>query len=188
MVPTEQTAGAKVGAKALANVLGLNPSRISQLRGEGILTAEGRPLKYDLAESVQAYIKYVTDLARGRAPEDLDAASRKLAADAAYKEAKARQEEMRVAELEGRMHSAEDVEAATTELVYSVRSMLLALPGRVAVDAAGRSAAEVSEVVRREVCAVLDDLSHFRYDPETYAQMVREREGWRSDEDGEAED
>ena len=181
--------GATVGSKALANVLGVTPNRVSQLRREGILTASGHPLQYDLAESVQSYVRYMVEAARAAPGADDDAERKKLRAEADYKEARARQEEIRLAELEGRMHSAEDVESATTQLVYGVRSMLLALPGRVSVDAAGRTAAEVSEIVRREVCAVLDDLSQYRYDPKAYAQMVRERKGWQVDdaEDGGAE-
>lgn len=182
VVPT----GAMLGAKALANVLGVTPNRVSQLRKEGILTASGHPLQYDLAESVQSYVRYSVEAAKSKPPEDADAEKKKLRAEADYKEAKARQEELKLAELEGRMHSAEDVERATTELVYAVRSAVLAMPGRVAVDAAGRSAAEVSDVVRREAHAVLEELSEFRYDPAAYAAMVRERQGWTpEDADGE---
>lgn len=177
--------GRAVTTRELAEVLGVTIARVSQLRKDGVVSAEGRPLKYDLPESVQAYVRKAVEDARGRAPSDEEAARRKLAAEASFKESKAREEEMRLAELEGRMHAAEDVEAAVTELVYAVRSMLLALPGRVAVDVAGKSAAEASEVVRREVAAILEDLTRYRYDPKVYATMVREREGWMS---GHAED
>lgn len=181
--------GATVGGKGLATVLGVSPSLVSRLRKEGVLTASGHPLQYDLAESVQAYIAHAVEQARSSPAADEDAERKKLRADADYKAARARQEEIRLAELEGRMHSAEDVEAATTQLVYGVRSALLAIPGRVSVDAAVRSAAEVSEIVRREVCAALEDLSQYRYDPRAYAAMVRERKGWSTDdEDGGAED
>ena len=180
-----ERSGAKVGAEALAVVLGLTSSRISQLKRDGILRASGRPLRYDLAESVQAYIAYAVDSARRRAPSDEDAERRKLRADADYKEAKARQEELRLAELEGRMHSAEDVERCVGELVYAVRSGVMALPGRIAVDVAGKTASEASAVVRRECEALLESLSGFRYDPARYEELVRSREGWRSDDEDE---
>lgn len=175
---------AQLGGKALASVLGISQARVSQLRKEGILNAEGHPLKYNLAESVQDYIAYAVETARTSAPEDEDAESKKLQAEADYKEAKARQEELKLAELEGRMHSAEDVEAATTQLVYAVRSAMLAMPGRIAVDVVGKTAAEASDVVRREVFAALESLSEYEYDPKAYADMVRERKGWQPD-DGE---
>lgn len=178
---------ANVNGQSLAAILGITPGRVTQLRNDGVLRAEGKPPRYGLASSVQAYIAFVRDAARGRAPEDSESERRKAKADADYKEAKARQEELKLAELEGRMHSAEDVEAATTQLVYAVRSQLLALPGRVAVDAEMRSAQEVSGVVRREVCSVLEGLTDYEYDPRAYAAMVRERRGWQV-EDADAED
>lgn len=177
----------RVTAAQLAEILGLTPARISQLKKDGVLKTHGRPAMYEVPESVQSYVDFVRDSMRGKAPEDADAERRKLQADADYKAAKARQEEIKLAELEGRMHSAEDVEAATTQLVYAVRSQLLALPGRIAVDAEMRSAQEVSGIVRREVCSVLDGLTDYQYDPKAYAAMVRERRGWQVEE-GDGED
>lgn len=181
----------KVTGKRLAEVLGITQGRITQLADEGVLVREepgnGRKL-YDLCESVQAYIAFVRETARGKSSSDKDAEARKLQADADYKTAKARQEELKLAELEGRMHSAEDVEAATTELVYAVRSSVLAMPGRIAVDAEMKPAAEVAEVVRRECCAVLEGLADYQYDPKVYAQLVRERRGWQVEETADAEE
>ena len=77
------------------------------------------------------------------------------------------------------MHRSEDVEAVMTDLVYTIRSMLMALPGRLAVDVFGAgSAAEASDLIRAEVYKILAELAGYRYDPEVYAQRVREREGW----------
>lgn len=179
----------RVSARELAEVLGFSVQRINQLKKDGVLVPEGSPARYDLPTNVQSYVRHVRESVSARLADDADAERKKLAADADYKAAKARQEEIRLAELEGRMHSAEDVEAATEQLVYAVRSALLAMPGRVAVDAAGKSASEVSEIVRREACAALEDLSQYRYDPKAYAAMVRERKGWSTDdaEDGDAE-
>lgn len=173
-----------VTTRELAEVFGVTIARISQLRKDGVLSGEGSPLKYDLPASVQAYVSWAVDSAKARKPEDVDAERKKLQAEADYKEAKARQEELKLAELEGRVHSAEDVEAATTQLVYAVRSAMLAMPGRIAVDVVGKTAAEASEIVRREVFAALESLSEYEYDPKAYADMVRERKGWQPD-DGE---
>ena len=68
-----------------------------------------------------------------------------------------------------------------------IRHELLALPGRIAVDAEMRSAQEVSGIVRREVCSVLEGLTDYQYDPKAYAAMVRERRGWQVEE-GDGED
>ena len=58
---------------------------------------------------------------------------------------------LQLKELEGTMHRSEDVEAVMTDLVYNIRSMLIALPGRLAVDVvAAQTAAEASEIIRAE--------------------------------------
>lgn len=86
------------------------------------------------------------------------------------------------------MHRSEDVEAVMTDLVYTIRSMLMALPGRLAVDVvSAKTAAEASEVIRAEVYKVLEELAGYKYDPEEYARRVRDREGWSDLSDGEDE-
>lgn len=180
-----------VNTTELGEILGLSTGRVSQMKSEGIFTQVDKPPKFVLGDAVKAYIDFVRDSTRGRTQEEASDEQRKLKADADFKRAKADQEQLRLAELEGHMHSAEDVEACTLELVHAVRSSLLALPGRVAVDAAAaRSAPEVSAIVQREVEGVLTGLSEFQYDPAKYAEMVRDREGWRSTDgsDEEAED
>jgi hypothetical protein len=75
-----------------------------------------------------------------------------------------------------------------TDIVYTIRSMIMALPGRLAVDVAGAaSAAEASEIIRTEVYKILEELAGFKYDPEEYARRVREREGWSDPSDDEDE-
>ena len=66
--------------------------------------------------------------------------------------------------------------------------MLMALPGRLAVDtAAAATAAEASEIIRAEVYKVLEELAGYKYDPDEYARRVRDREGWTDPADGEDE-
>lgn len=86
---------------------------------------------------------------------------------------------LQLSELEGTMHRSEDVEAVMTDLVYNIRSMLVALPGRLAVDVTGAATpAEASEIIRTEVYKILTELAGYKYDPEVYARRVRDREGW----------
>ena len=77
------------------------------------------------------------------------------------------------------MHRAEDVEMLVNDLVFTIRSDLEALPGRVAVDAfATESPEELSNVIRREVRKILRELAGHRYDPAKYEELVRERREW----------
>ena len=96
--------------------------------------------------------------------------------------------EIQLKELKGKMHRSEDVEALTSDLVYTIRSMIIALPGRLAVDVAAVSTApEASELIRTECFAILEELSNYKYDPEEYARRVRDREGWQELNDGDDE-
>ena len=84
------------------------------------------------------------------------------------------------------MHRSEDVAALTEDLLYTVRDSLLALPGRLAVDAAGAAtAAEAAEIIKREVYLVMGELSAYTYDPKKYAERVRERMDWQAEHGGE---
>ena len=141
-----------------------------------------------MVEATRAYVKYLREKAAGRSDKDDAAAEKeqqKLAAEVRIKEARADYAELELAELQGKMHRSEDVEAMTQQLVFTIRGMLVALPGRLAVDVAGVSdAAEASVLIRREVNAVLDELSNFKYDPAAYEKLVNERQKWTdTDED-----
>ncbi len=81
------------------------------------------------------------------------------------------------------MHRSEDVAAMTEDLVFIIRSMLSALPGRLAVDvAAAESAAEAADVIRREVHLIMAEIAKYRYDPAKYEERVRERKKWEAAE------
>lgn len=179
-----------VDSKTLATLFGVTTRRIEQLKAEGIIKGQGKPTKYDLLPTIQTYIKYLSDKAYGREEKKskTELEEQKLKAEADWKQNKAKMAELQLKELEGQMHRSEDVEAVMTDLVYTIRSMLMALPGRLAVDtASAATAAEASEIIRAEVYKVLEELAGYKYDPEEYARRVRDREGWIDPADGEDE-
>ena len=80
----------------------------------------------------------------------------------------------------------DSVEAITTDLVFNIRSMLMAMPGRLAVDTAElASPAETSARIQEEVNEILLSLSQYHYDPEEYKKRVKDRQGWAMIEDDE---
>ena len=92
---------------------------------------------------------------------------------------------MELKELQGKMHRAEDVEAIMTDHVFFLRSMLMAMPGKLAVDLSGtHTAAEQADRVKGEVYYILENLAGYRYDPEEYRKRVTERQGWDNATDG----
>ena len=174
--------------QVIAKLFGVTTRRVEQLKAEGVIQGQGKPTKYDLFPTVQAYIKYLSEKAHGREKKESVAnlEQQKLAADVAIKEAKAEQAKMQLKELQGKLHRAEDVEAIFTDHGMYMRSMLLAMPGKLAVDLAGEhTAAEQAETVKREVYWVLNNLSDYRYDPDEYKRRVMEREGWMDRQEGE---
>lgn len=167
----------------IAKLFGVTDRRVQQLAKEGVIpAAQQRPYKFDLLPTVQAYIKYLSEKAYGKEQKSTDtvqAESDKLRAEADLKKSKAKIAEMQLNELEGKMHRSEDVEAMTNDLVYTVRSMVLAMPGRLAMDVVQvKSAAEASALIRSECNHILEELAGYQYDPEAYQRRVRDREGW----------
>lgn len=179
-----------VDSKTIATLFSVDARRVQQLAKEGIIDAvkDGHANRYDLLPTIQKYIKYLSDKANGRQPskKDSEIESKRLEAEADLKRSKADMADLQLKELQGQMHRSEDVEAVMTDLVYTIRSMLMALPGRLAVDVvAAETAAEASEVIRAEVYKILEELAGYKYDPDEYARRVRDREGWSDLSDGE---
>lgn len=176
----------QVSTTELACILGLTGRRIRQMAEDGQLVklSKGR---FNLCESVKRYIAFVSGDAMTEDEQELD--KRKAAAEVMLKASKARIAKMEADELSGTMHRSEDVAAMTEDLIFSIRGMLVALPGRMAVDvAAASSAAEAAEIIRKEIYAVMAELAKYRYDPKTYENRVRERMDWDTvehDEDDE---
>ena len=167
----------------IAKLFDLDVRRVQQLAKEGILPAASqRPYKFDLLPTVKAYIRYLRDRANGKEAKTADtvkAEADKLRAEADLKQSKAKIAELQLKELEGKMHRSDDVEALTNDLVYTARSMIMALPGRLAMDVVqAGSANEASALIRTECYKILDELAGYQYDPEAYRRRVRDREGW----------
>lgn len=187
-------AGAKNYQKAdvIARLFGKTVRRIQQLTQDGILPTEQTPdgRRYDLLPTITRYIKYLEARAEKQQPQSMtQKLEAKLDAEIKYKKAKADKAKLELDELKGKMHRASDIETLTNELVFSVRSMLLALPGRIAIDlAAINNPTEVSQYMARHVEALLDELAQHEYDPDVYRQLAREREGWQTDDDDADED
>lgn len=187
-----------VKVEVIAQVFQMTVRRVQQLTQEGIIqTVEIQQGKrkfrrYDLIPTIMQYIKYLSDKANGREQRQsvTDKEDAKLQAEVDFKTAKAKIVQLELDELEGRMHSADDVESMTTDLVLAVRSALLSLPGQLSVDLADVSnAAEISEIIKKTVNDILNDLSKYEYNPAEYKRRVRERQGWlekvEEDEDDE---
>lgn len=178
-----------VSAKEIAEVFQFESvRRVQQLTQDGVISTtdvkeSGRKVKrYELIPTVKAYIKFLQDKAYGREKKmsETDLITRKLQADVDFKEAKAKMAQLQLDEIEGRMHSAEDVECMTTDLCLAIRSALLAMPGQLSKDVAEESdPSQVQILIKDTVCLVLEELSRYEYSKENYRKRVAERQGWQ---------
>jgi phage terminase Nu1 subunit (DNA packaging protein) len=176
-------AGQNVGTAVIAQLFNITERRVQQLVKEGVInatTVKG-DLQFNFVYTTQQYIKHLTERAENKsgkiALSELE--RQKAEADVRLKEAKAAILELEQKELEGNFHRSEDVEAATTDLVMTIRAMIIALPGRLAVDLAEMSnPAEIQKQISAEGNSILDELTKYEYNPDSYAQKVRERQGW----------
>ncbi len=167
----------EVSTGELALVLGVTARYVRQLAEDGILVKSSRG-RFNLTQSVQAYIESKgsdePDEEEQRSDREINRS--RMSAEAKLKNAKAEIAELDAQERKGKMHRSEDVAAMTTDLIYAIRGALLALPGRLAVDVIGvNTAAEASEIIRREVYHVMEELAAYEYDPAKYEERVRER-------------
>ena len=176
-------------AEDLANLFALTGQWINQLTRDGVLKKRDTPAgkRYNVVESTRAYVQYLRDKAAGRGDKNIPEAKEleKFDAEVRIKQAKAQIAELESQELQGIMHRSEDVAALTEDLIYTIRDALMALPGRLAVDVAkADTAAEAAEIIKREVYAVMKELSSYKYDPEKYEERVRARMDWSADNGG----
>lgn len=177
------TAETEVSSAELACVLGITARRVRQLSEDGQLLKSdvGR---FKLAESVRRYIEIASRARSEQTPEEKQQDKERMTAETSLKKSKATKAVLEVSELRGKLHRSEDVNNVMDDLIYTMRSMYLSLPGRLAVDTHNSaSSAEAAEIIRKTVYADMKEISRYSYDPEKFAERVRERQKWEHDGD-----
>lgn len=166
----------EVSTTELATILGLSARRIQQMAQDGTLPTIRRG-SFELCKSVQRYISFQGKDILSEEEEKLEKARRQ--SEVTLKASKAQIAKLEASELQGKMHRSEDVAAMTEDLIYTIRAALVALPGRLAVDVVtAETAAEVSEIIKKEIYKIMQELSEYHYNPKRYEERVRERRDW----------
>lgn len=170
-------------SREISDILCVSVRQVQRLTQDGIIEAisNERPYRYDLETVARQYCGYLTEKIKvqDKTAEIAELEAAKLRAETELKQSRAKTAQIELEELEGKLHRAEDVEAITTDHVLFLRSMLLAMPGKLAVDLGGtHTAAEQAERVKKEVYYILRQLANYRYDPDVYKRRVMERQGW----------
>lgn len=172
-----------IDSNELAKILHVTPRTVQLLAEQGVITCQkiGKKNRYDLYNAVYEYNEHYAKKASDKISSS---EGKKIDEETRLKRAKADMAELELEEIKGSLHAAEDVENITTDLVMCIRSALLTLPGILAVDMAETtSAAEASEIIKKAVCDILEELANYEYNPEEYKHRVRERQGWKNKDD-----
>jgi len=168
----------------LANYFGISVRRVQQLAQEGIIPCvkEKGAYYFDPPIAIKKYITYLQDAIKQRNKNTEEQETKKLDVEIRLKEAKASYAELELNELKGKMHRAEDVQALIEDLAATIKGMIVALPGRLAMDVVQlNTAAEVSETIEKACFEICNQLTEYEYDPEYFKTRVQERGGLTSD-------
>lgn len=174
----------KVSSSVLANELGITDRQVRNLASSGVFKTASKDEKnryrFDLEASIADYKAFIDATDDSNVDWNVERAKE----DARMKRIKADMLQLELDEMRGSYHRSEFVKDAIDELVFAVRSHMLALPGKL-----GPAVASIDEValcvdaIKRECNAVLEDLARYEYRPEYYRERLREAGGMAVDGD-----
>ena len=145
---------------AIAKLLLLTERRVQQLTKQGIIPKAERG-RYELAPSVQGYIRYLhaTNKPNGAAAEDYEKHRSRL-----YK-ARADAQEIVAERMKGAVHDAEVIAAVMNEMIANARAKLLSIPTLCAPTVADiTDVNKCKEEITRAIYDVLNELSNYPAD------------------------
>ena len=126
-----------VTSEELAEWFGLSQRRILQLTKEGVLEKAksktgGTSRKYDLKESVQGYVQYLSNKAAGRTTVDeAELKRKKLEADIALKESQGELHQLKTAIASGQYISVDEVQLDYDKFFVTFKTFATGIPARV---------------------------------------------------------
>lgn len=148
----------------LAEHLMLSTRRIRQLFKDGVVVKSQRG-RYDLKASTQGYIKSIRQQ-ENKKDADLDKLKiSKEAESLMHERLKKRITELKVHEMEKKLHRSEDVEYFWNAMVLSAKSRLTAIPVKCSPLLVGiEDRKEIQAILKREVAEALNELADFDID------------------------
>ena len=188
-------AGTRVFLKTadICAMTGKSNQWIGQLTSQGTLHKKSTPYgaMYDLAETMKRYCAMLEERAEAKEKAGGDIGDERIKAETSFKKARAIVAMLEAQELQGKMHRSDDVAEFWDDMGYAIRSVLLALPGRVAVDmaeATGTDPAVCADLIRKECVKGMEELRQHRYDPSKFDEKVRGRMNWENFTTGQEDD
>lgn len=130
----KKTSGKYYKVDVIAALFGVSVRRVQQLTQEGIIktvsTPEGK--RYDLAPTVQDYIKYLSDKAYGKSKseKEMELREQKLQAEIALKESQGELHKMKTEIAVGQYISVDEVQMDYSKFFIVFKKFALSLPSR----------------------------------------------------------
>lgn len=148
----------------LAEYLGLSTRRIRQLVKEGVVVKSQRG-RYDLKGSVLGYINSIRQQEKQK---DVDLEKLKISREAEslmHERLKKRMTELKVHEMEKKLHRSEDVEYFWNSMVLAAKSRLTSIPVKCSPLLAGlEDRKEIQAILKREIADALNELADYDVD------------------------
>lgn len=146
----------------LAEYLGLSTRRIRQLVKEGVVIKSQRG-RYDLKASVLGYINSIRQHEKKADIEKLKIS--REAESLMHERLKKRMTELKVHEMEKKLHRSEDVEYFWNSMVLAAKSRLTAIPVKCAPILVGiEDRKEIQAILKREVADALNEIADYDVD------------------------
>ena len=157
--------GIMVGTKVLASILDISDRRVRQLVEEGVID-KVKTGTFELIPTVRKYILHI----KVKNDNKSDEGSRDnalLAEKTMHERAKRKIAELELAQMEGNLHDAEDIEREMTKMLAAFRARILSIPSKLAPKLIAQTEiAVIEDALQDEVHNALLELSE--YDPEVF--------------------
>lgn len=138
----EQQQGGFYRVEVIASLFGVTVRRVQQLTQEGIIsttkTKEGN--RYELAPTIQRYVKYLSDKAYGKSKSEKEAELReqKLQAEIALKESQGEMHRLKTEIASGKYIDIEEVKMDYSRFFVAFKKFALSLPSRLSGRISGQ--------------------------------------------------
>lgn len=159
--------GSLYRTEVIAQLFGVSVRRIQQLTQEGVIKTtkiieDGRTVRrYDLVQTIQNYVKYLSEKAygkAGRSEKEIELREKKMEADAALKESQSELHRLKTEIAAGRYISIEEVKMDYAKFFVVFKKFAMALPSRIIGMIAGALEPVEARRVEKEIAQEINRL------------------------------
>lgn len=137
-------------ADGIARCIGITRQRVVQLCQSLVLEKEDNG-KYNITKNVQRYIAY----------KNKDQSVDYQKEHSLLEKAKRETAELELQKMKGEVHETADIELMVGTMITVAKRSMLSIPHKLAKQLEGKTAAEIKEILKKEISSSLEDLSKF---------------------------